>query len=149
MRHALDRRGAGADDADPLVAQLVEVADQRRQRRFIGADGRERWFRAAHHHLLDGGGKGFYLTVLHDVTAEHVARERAERSAHELDEWFDLSPVGMVLYDERGFLVRTNPAFELLAGTLPTLLPEATEGVQHLLAWVHQLSRLEIGRAHV
>ncbi len=73
--------------------------------------------------------------MLQDTTAEHVARERADRSARELDDWFVLSPFGMVLYDEAGLLVRTNPAFENLIGPLPVMLDEAPASLQHLLAW--------------
>ena len=29
-----------------------------------------------------------------------------------LDDWFNLSPVGMVLFDDSGLLVRTNRAFD-------------------------------------
>ena len=76
-----------------------------------------------------------YLSVLQDNTAEHVARERADRSARELDDWFDLSPVGMVLFDEQGLLVRTNPAFEALVGQVPVLMSEAEPGIQQLLCW--------------
>ena len=58
------------------------------------------------------GGEPLYLAVLQDTTSEHAARERADRSVRELDDWFDLSPVGMVLFDDSGLLVRTNPAFD-------------------------------------
>ena len=65
------------------------------------------------------------LAVLQDMTAEHVARERADRSVRELDDWFDLSPVGMVLFDASGLLVRTNPAFDALVGDVPVSLADA------------------------
>ncbi len=105
------------------------------ERRLIDAQGHERWFRAARHLLADGAGRAVYLAVLQDSTAEHVARERADRSALELDDWFVLSPVGMVLFDEAGLLVRTNPAFEALAGVVPVLMSEASAALQQLLAW--------------
>jgi len=105
------------------------------ERRLLDAQGRERWFRAARHVLADETGRAIYLAVLQDCTAEHVARERADRSALELDDWFVLSPVGMVLFDEAGLLVRSNPAFEALAGAVPVLMSEASPGLQQLLAW--------------
>jgi PAS domain S-box-containing protein len=109
-------------------AQLTE-------RRVIHADGRERWYRSTWRAWADDQGRTHYLAVLQDSTAEHVARERADRTSRELDDWFDLSPVGMVLFDEQGLLVRTNPAFEALVGQVPVLMSEAEPGVQRLLCW--------------
>jgi PAS domain S-box-containing protein len=105
------------------------------ERRIIDAGGRERWFRAARSALVDERGEQVFLVVMQDSTAEHAARERADRSARELDDWFDLSPVGMVLFDEAGLLVRTNPAFDALAGEVPPLLSDATPSLRQLLAW--------------
>ncbi len=105
------------------------------ERRLVDAGGRERWYRVAHSALIDPRGRTVRLSVLQDTTAEHAARERAERSAGELDNWFDLSPIGMVLFDETGLLVRTNPAFEALVGTVPVLLAEASPVLQALLFW--------------
>jgi len=121
------------------------------ERRLIHTDGRERWFRATWRTWVDEQGRTCYLSILQDSTAEHVARERADRSARELDDWFDLSPVGMVLFDEQGLLVRTNPAFEALVGNVPVLMSEAEAGIQQLLCW-HEgkpLAGLEPGASPV
>jgi PAS domain S-box-containing protein len=103
--------------------------------RFIDASGRERRYRFARRSLLGAHGQTRYLSVLQDATAEHVARERADRSLRELDDWFDLSPAGMVLFDDRGLLVRTNPAFDALVGALPASLADAAAGLRELLGW--------------
>jgi PAS domain S-box-containing protein len=105
------------------------------ERRLIDASGRERWFRAARSVLVDENDRHLFLVVMQDSTAEHAAREHADRSARELDDWFDLSPVGMVLFDDAGLLVRTNPAFDALAGEVPSLLNEAPPSLRQLLAW--------------
>jgi PAS domain S-box-containing protein len=105
------------------------------ERRLIDASGRERWFRAARSALQDDQGRRLFLVVMQDSTAEHAARERADRSARELDDWFQLSPIGMVLFDEAGLLVRTNPAFEALAGDVPALMSDASPSLRQLLAW--------------
>lgn len=104
-------------------------------RRITAADGRERWYRATRSALTDENGRVFHMSVLQDSTAEHIARERADRSAREIDDWFDLSPIGMVLFDEVGLLVRTNPAFDALAGVVPEVLADASPELRRLLAW--------------
>ena len=103
--------------------------------RLLDADGVERWYRAARHVLAGDDGRPLLLAVLQDTTTEHLARERADRSVRELDDWFDLSPVGMVLFDDSGLLVRTNPAFDELAGGVPVSLAEGEPSLAALLSW--------------
>ena len=105
------------------------------ERRFIDAQGGERWCRAVSSPLVGSDGRRFDLALMQDTTAEHVARERADRSVRELDDWFVLSPIGMVLYDDDGLLVRTNAAFEALVGVLPVTLGDASEPLRQLLCW--------------
>ena len=89
----------------------------------------QRWYRAARRILIGEDGRPLYFAVLQDTTSEHAARERADRSVRELDDWFDLSPVGMVLFDDSGLLVRTNPAFDQMAGSVPVSLAEGDPGL--------------------
>ncbi|HEY4958785.1 MAG TPA: PAS domain S-box protein, partial [Caldimonas sp.] len=101
----------------------------------IDARGFERWYRVARRVLEGEGGVPLYFAVLQDTTSEHAARDRADRSVRELDDWFDLSPVGMVLFDDSGLLVRTNPAFDQMAGRVPVSLAEGDPDLARLLAW--------------
>jgi PAS domain S-box-containing protein len=103
--------------------------------RLVDARGIVRWFSIALRALADETGAPLYLAVLQDTTNEHAARERADRSVRELDDWFDLSPVGMVLFDESGLLVRTNPAFDELAGGVPVSFADGAPSLARLLAW--------------
>ncbi len=118
------RRGAPAAGRD-LPA---DVGD----RRLLDAAGLERWFRQTRMPL---GERGLVVSVLQDTTAEHAARAQADRSSHELAQWFDLSPAGMLVFDERGLIVRSNRAFEALVGQAPVTLGEAPPALQALLAW--------------
>ena len=131
----------GIDPAELQPEPEREGATQALEQRLIDSDGREHWYRGTRRALRDESGTLFQLSVLQDSTAEHVARARADHSLRELDDWFDLSPVGMVLLDASGLLVRTNPAFEALVGTVPVLMSQADAQLQQLLGF-------EGGRPH-
>lgn len=120
-----------AEDRPASLAARARPAAALFERRLVDAAGHERWYRATRRRI----GDALHLVVMQDSTAEHAARERADRSARELDHWFDLSTVGMVLFDERGLLVRSNPAFEALVGSVPVTLGAAGEPLSELLCW--------------
>ena len=105
------------------------------ERRLLDAQGRERWFRFAPRWVSADDGSPLLLAILQDVTLEHQARHEAEQSGHELDQWFDLSPIGMLVYDDAGLVVRSNAAFEALVGRAPVMLAEAPADLCQLLAW--------------
>jgi PAS domain S-box-containing protein len=130
--HADVLRGRQMLRAGASAAQAVPPLQDRR---FFDAQGRLRWARVAGRVLRDEAGRLFLLSQLQDTTAEHAARDLADNSARELDDWFVLSPVGMLLYDEAGMLVRSNPACDALVGPLPATLDEAPASLQNLLAW--------------
>ncbi|HRP26849.1 MAG TPA: PAS domain S-box protein [Burkholderiaceae bacterium] len=106
-----------------------------RERRLLDASGRERRWREARQMLLDADGRALTLVTMQDCSAEHDARGRAERAARELDDWFALSPNGMVLLDGTGNLVRSNRAFDAIAGSVPVSLAEAPAALQQLFAF--------------
>ncbi len=101
--------------------------------RVVDASRRERRVRVLRRTMADASGQPLYLSVFQDATAEHLARERADSSLRELEDWFDLSPVGMVLFDERGLLLRSNPAFFALTGCAPITLADAPADLRSLL----------------
>jgi len=106
--------------------------------RLIDQDGRARWVRSTRYATGGGvlGGRRLLMTVLQETTSEHMAREQAERFSRELDQWFDLSPMGMALFDDRGLVLRANQGFEALAGGALVDLSEASAPLRALLNWV-------------
>ncbi len=135
------------EEADrPAVARLIET-------RLIDASGRERWLRQARQRLLDAGGRRLTLVTLQDCSAEHAARERADRAARELDlaqmqiaAMMDTAGVGLATFQEStGWLPQPHgagggadsPASAAMQAVgrdivLPESLPEF-EKVQHAL----------------
>ena len=115
------------------------------ERRLLHDGGGERWFRSMLYpvHLE---GRSLTLELLQDSTGEHVARAQAERSLHELGQWFDLSPVGMLVFDAAGLILRSNPAFEGLVERVPVQLQDADAELRHLLAWDRDAPQPELVR---
>jgi PAS domain S-box-containing protein len=135
LQHEEDRAANREKRRLLLATQGRADAPALSEGRLIDARGFARWYRAARRVLAGEGGAPLYFAVLQDTTSEHAARERADRSVRELDDWFDLSPVGMVLFDDSGLLVRTNPAFDQMAGRVPVSLADGDPDLARLLAW--------------
>lgn len=119
---------------------LAALADGRQperqvERRVVDAHGRLRFFRFSPRWVSADDGAPLLLAILQDVTLEHQARDAAAQSGHELDQWFELSPVGMLVYDSAGQVVRSNSAFAALAGQVPAQLTGASADLCALLAW--------------
>jgi len=113
---------------DPHLPALVE-------QRLVDAHGQLRWVRSARYLALTQDQRRLLMVVMQDTTVEHAAREQAERYSRELDHWFDLSPLGMALFDDGGLLLRANQAFEDLVGAGLVDLREAAAPLQALLKW--------------
>ena len=105
------------------------------ERRIVDAQGRLRFFRFAPRWVSADDGAPLLLAILQDVTLEHQARDAAAQSDHALDQWFDLSPIGMLVYDGSGRVVRSNSAFAALVGRVPDQLQGAPADLCGLLAW--------------
>jgi len=121
-------------------AEGVEAAWPPEQR-LCGAEGQERWFRVMPRRVSADDGTPLEMAILIDLTPERQARAQIDRSLDEMAQWFDLSPVGMLVVDETGLVLRSNAAFEALVGRAPVMLGEAAPDLLQLLAW-------EGGRPH-
>ena len=115
------------DDPNPAALHL--------RRRLIDAEGRERWFQLAGQVLRLRDGRRLWLCVLQDLTSERQALDESQRAQDELALWFELCPVGMLLFDGDGAVIRTNPAFEALVGQVLIRLHDAGPDLQRLLGW--------------
>ncbi|MFM2065444.1 MAG: hypothetical protein RLZZ584_353, partial [Pseudomonadota bacterium] len=122
-RAQLERQGGNGQW--PLPAQVdLRLRD-------LAGNGRQA--RAVRQYTLTEDGRRLLLTLMQDTSAEHAAREQAERSSHELDQWFDLSPLGLALFDASGLVLRANQAFEALVGQPLVELRGAPPAVRELL----------------
>ncbi len=109
--------------------------ERQAQRRVVDAQGRPRYFRFAPRWVSADDGAPLLLAILQDVTLEHQARDAAAQSGHELAQWFDLSPIGMLVYDAAGQVLRSNGALAALIGQVPAQLGGAHADLCQLLAW--------------
>ena len=119
---------AAALAAGHQPAQAVE-------QRLPAGPGAARWFRSTPRWVSADDGAPLLLALLHDVTPEHLARDAAEQAGRELANWFDLSPIGLLVYAADGTVLRHNPAAQALLGPLPGHLADCPPDLQHLLAW--------------
>lgn len=135
----------GQDAVDWLLPEDRERVRQQRRPggscatlrcRLPDGDGRLRRFIQTSVDLGAPGRPSVLLVMLHDDTTGHGVHEPARPTDDELARWFDLSPVGMMEYDSRGLVLRSNAALETLVGRVPAALADAVPELQRLLGWV-------------
>jgi PAS domain S-box-containing protein len=62
-----------------------------------------------------------YINVIEDVTPQVEVKQRLIERTARLNATFDLSPDGFAVFDQRGELITTNPAFREMVGNVPLL----------------------------
>ncbi|WP_119355213.1 PAS domain-containing protein [Azohydromonas sediminis] len=78
---------------------------------------------------------GPWALLVRPLAAGGAAPSAGDHAVDELVLWFDLSPVGMVMLDAEGLVVRSNRAFEALVGRVPVTMADADAPLRELLAW--------------
>src|SRR5262249_24071504 len=63
----------------------------------------------------------------------------ADELRAELQGWFELSPLGQLVFEEAGGVLRHNAALAQMLGAPPALLGDAPEDVRLLLGWPAEL----------
>jgi len=61
-----------------------------------------------------------YINVIEDVTTQVEVKQRLIERTARLNATFDLSPDGFAVFDRRGELISTNPAFRDMVGNIPS-----------------------------
>lgn len=118
-----------------LARSLARSDGPPRPMRLRDAGGIERWMRLSSHRISDPQAPTMSLVLVQDCSAEVLAREQAERGHHEMDQWLDLNPQPLVMYDALGLMRRHNRAFAALCVEVPATLNEAPAALQALLGW--------------
>ncbi|MEX8519148.1 MAG: PAS domain S-box protein [Leptothrix sp. (in: b-proteobacteria)] len=139
-----DRAATLADRARLLQNPRQPEAPALIELRLLDVTGQRHWLRAVRHVALTQDGRRLLLTLMQDGSAEQAAREQAERAARELDQWFQLSPFGMALFDDGGLVLRANLTFESMVGQPLIELRDAGAPLHKLLHWSEHRLQLDL-----
>jgi PAS domain S-box-containing protein len=133
------QQGLHPDDRERVVRAFAEAAERRepvqQEYRLRVADGTYRWvLDVARPRVEPDGALAGYIGSLVDIQELRLAERESERHRALLDAVLDSLPVGVVIGDPQGRLIRWNAAQEDLWGLDNAPPPDAVP-FQHLIGW--------------
>jgi diguanylate cyclase (GGDEF)-like protein/PAS domain S-box-containing protein len=132
------------DDVAAMPGALVDwdpEGGRRLELRLQHADGSWRWFEATVTNRHDDPDVRGMVANLHDVTESKLANEALREASERFHSAFEHAPIGMVIADTDGLMIRANPAFGRILGIRAEDL-----GGQNVEAFTHPDDR-ELSRA--
>jgi PAS domain S-box-containing protein len=140
-------------EAERGLAEAVEtMTDWRLDFRIMRADGAERWMAASARPYIDDTGVCHVVGVNIDVTEQAISRHELEESERYFRAVFDNADEALLVIDDSGRCVMSNPAARLLTGylepddlgrvtdfvTLPDVIPDREHSVGGMRAGRHE-----------
>ena len=117
--HPVDSEGREAPDAEHPALSTLRTGDPVRDAVLVrrGSDGSQRWLLVNTNTLPHADGSRGVVCSFVDITAERLLELQLSEQSRRLRTLFDLSPIGLSLYDiDRGVTVDCNQAMSRITG---------------------------------
>jgi len=101
--------------------QSNEITHYAREKRYLRRDGTPLWVRITRSHHIPGAGpgKGYYVCIVEDISAERAARQALRQRDEALALTFERAPLGIAHVGMDFRFLRVNPKFAEMLGCSP------------------------------